>query len=213
MKDVVLLGAGKFALEVARYLEDVTAADPQAGYRIRQYVAVAGEPTHAPAELTVDLAEFAPEPGSRVLLALSEVALRRQLIDDVIAKHALVADNIVHPSSRVDPAALRGTGNIIGPDNYVGVNTVFGDFNVVNYRSSFGHHSGVGSNNFVAPNFHCGNSVEIGDDNFFGLSCTVAPGVEIGDKCRFQAGLTLFDNAATGFSYLAPNRVKSLKSL
>ncbi|WP_181793449.1 hypothetical protein [Streptomyces sp. WELS2] len=213
MKDLVLIGAGKFALEVARYVEDVTAAGPRTGYRIRRYLSVDGDPVHAPAELTRPLADFEPAPGTHVVVALSDVVQRRQVIDDFVVKHGLVADNIVHPSSRVDPAALRGTGNIIGPDNYVGVNTTFGDFNVVNYRSTFGHHSRVGSNNFVAPNFHCGNSVEIGDDNFFGLSCTVAPGVEIGGDCRFQAGLSLFENAASGFSYIAPNRIKSIKSL
>lgn len=213
MKDLVLIGAGKFALEVARYVEDVTAAAPETGYRIRQYLSVDGDPAHAPAELTRPLAGFEPRPGTHVVVALSDVVQRRQVIGDIVVKHGLVADNIVHPSSRVDPTALRGTGNIIGPDNYVGVNTTFGDFNIVNYRSTFGHHSRVGSNNFVAPDFHCGNSVEIGDDNFFGLSCTVAPGVRIGSDCRFQAGLSLFENAASGFSYIAPNRIKSIKSL
>ncbi|WP_327694186.1 hypothetical protein [Streptomyces sp. NBC_00459] len=212
MRDLVVIGAGKFALEVTRYIDDVSAAAPD-GYRVERYLSVDGEAVHAPAELCLALEDFEPRPGTHVVLALSDVGRRRRVIDEVIVKHGLVAENIVHPSSRVDAGVLRGRGNIIGPDNYVGVNTTFGDFNVVNYRSTFGHHSGFGSNNFVAPNFHCGNSVEVGDDNFFGLSCTVAPEVVIGGDCRFQAGLNLFDNAASGFSYIAPNRIKSIKSL
>ncbi|MEV6976012.1 hypothetical protein [Kitasatospora sp. NPDC093806] len=205
MKDLVVIGAGRFALEVTRYVEDTAA------HRVVRYVAVAGEAVAAPAELCVTEHDFAPEPGTPVVLAVSDVARRRELIDGLIGRHRLLAENIVHPSSRVDAGALRGTGNVIGPDNYLGVNATLGDFNVLNYRSTVGHHSRIGSNNFIAPNFHCGNSIEVGDDNLFGLSCTVAPGLVIGSDCRFQAGLSLFENASSGFSYIAPSRIKSVK--
>jgi acetyltransferase-like isoleucine patch superfamily enzyme len=212
VKELLLIGAGKFALEVTRYIDDVAAAGLRE-YRVTKYLAVAGEAVHAPADLCSRLEGFDPPPGVGVVLALSDPARRRAVIDGFIAKHDLQAENIVHPSARVEPGALTGPGNVIGPDNYVGVNTTLGGFNVLNYRSSIGHHSRLGSNNFIAPNFHCGNSVEIGDDNFFGLSCTVAPEVIIGGDCKFQAGISLFDNAASGYSYLVPNRIKSVKSL
>jgi hypothetical protein len=54
--------------------------------------------------------------------------------------------------------------------------------------------------------------VRIGDGNFFGVSCTLAPELTVGDDNRFQAGLTLFDDAGSGLTHLAPNRVKSIKS-
>ncbi|MFC9730877.1 hypothetical protein ACFWEO_09565 [Streptomyces roseolus] len=212
MKELVFLGAGKFALEVARYVADASAAGPET-YRIVRYAVVDGETAHAPAELCTGLDEVVWEPGTPVVLAVSDTAVRRRLIDEVVVKHGLAAENVVHPASRVDPAALTGVGNVIGPDNYLGVNVSLGDFNVLNYLSSVGHHSRLGSNNFLAPNFHCGNSVEVGDDNFFGLACTVAPEVVIGSDCRFQAGLGLFENAASGLTYLAPSRIKTIKSL
>ncbi|GAA0442002.1 hypothetical protein ABZ951_02580 [Streptomyces sp. NPDC046215] len=205
MTDLVVIGAGKFAGEVARYAEDC-------GFGIGHYLAVEGEEVHAPDGKWSKLAASEPDEGTKVLLAVSDMELRRELIEGVITPRGWEAVNIIHPSSRVDPAAVAGRGNVIGPDNYVGVHTVLGSYNVVNYRCTFGHHSRVGSGNFFAPNFHCGNSVEIGDGNFFGLGCTVAPEVSIGDACRFQAGITMFENAASGFSYLSPSRVKSIKS-
>jgi acetyltransferase-like isoleucine patch superfamily enzyme len=211
VKELLLIGAGKFALEVTRYINDVTAAGLEE-YRVTHYLAVDGEAVHVPADLCGPLEGFDPPPGVGIVLALLGTARRRAVIDGFIVKHGLPAENIVHPSARIEPGALTGPGNVIGPDNYVGVNAMLGGFNVLNYRSSIGHHSRLGSNNFIAPNFHCGNSVEIGDDNFFGLSCTVAPEVVIGGDCKFQAGISLFDNAASGYSYLAPNRIKSVKS-
>jgi UDP-3-O-[3-hydroxymyristoyl] glucosamine N-acyltransferase len=203
---LLFIGAGKFALEVARYAED-------SGFEIEHYLAIEGEEVHAPDGKWSKLAEYEPAKGAEVVLAVSDMAQRRELIDGYITPRGLAAVNVVHPSSRVDPAAIEGLGNIIGPDNYVGVNVVIGSYNVINYRCTVGNHSRIGSANFLSPNFHSGNSVELGDWNFFGLDCTVAPEVSIGDECRFQAGLTLFEDAASGFSYIAPSRIKSIKSL
>ncbi|MBP2706968.1 hypothetical protein JOL79_24590 [Microbispora sp. RL4-1S] len=208
---LVVIGAGTFAVEVARYLGDLVAAGHD-DYRVARYLAVAGEPVHAPVELCAALDDFAPEPGTRVVLALADPALRRPLIDGLIAGHGLDAVNVVHPAARVGPAQIAGAGNIIGPDCYVGADAVLGGFNVVHYHCSIGHHSRVGSNNFFAPNFHCGSDVEIGDDNYFGLSCTIAPGVDAGSGSRFQAGITLFENPASGHSHLVPSRIKSIKT-
>jgi UDP-3-O-[3-hydroxymyristoyl] glucosamine N-acyltransferase len=203
---LVVIGAGKFALEVARYAQE-------SGFGIERYLAVEGEDVHAPNGKWSKLTEHKPDEGTKVVLAVSDMELRRESIEGYITPQGLEAVNIVHPSSHVDPAAIEGQGNVIGPDNYVGVNTVLGSYNVVNYRCTFGHHSRIGSDNFFAPNFHGGNSVKIGDGNFFGLSCAVAPEVCVGDECRFQAGITMFENAASGFSYISPSRIKSIQSV
>ena len=211
MTGLVVIGAGKFAVEVSRYIDDLTSAGLD-GYRIDRYLSVAGEDVHVPADLCGALDEFEPQAGTRVVLALSDTTARRAVIDDFIEKYDLSAVNILHPDSRIDAGQVDGVGNIVGPNCYVGANVKIGSFNVVNYHCTVGHHSRIGSNNFIAPNFNCGNSVEIGDDNFFGLSCTIAPEVAIGSDSRFQAGITLFEDTASGHSYLAPNRIKSIKS-
>ena len=211
MTGLVVIGAGKFAVEVTHYIDDMTSAGLD-GYRIERYLSLAGEPVHVPADTCVELDEFEPAAGTRVVLALSDTAQRRTVIDGWIQKFGLSAVNLVHPTSRLDAGQITGVGNIIGPNCYFGANVTLGSFNVVNYHCTVGHHSRIGSNNFIAPNFNCGNSVEIGDDNFFGLSCTLAPEVVAGSDSRFQAGITLFENAASGHSYLAPNRIKSIKS-
>lgn len=212
MTGLIVIGAGKFAAEVSRYIDDITFADPNQ-YRVERYLSVAGEPVHVPADRCVALDGFEPAAGTRVVLALAETAQRRAMIGGFIEKYGLSAVNIVHPASRIDLAQIDGVGNIIGPNCYFGANVTLGSFNVVNYHCTVGHHSHIGSNNFIAPNFNCGNSVKIGDDNFFGLSCTIAPEVDTGSDSRFQAGITLFENVASGHSHLAPNRIKSIKSI
>jgi acetyltransferase-like isoleucine patch superfamily enzyme len=209
VRGLAVIGAGKFAVEVSRYVDDMTSAG-LSGFRIEQYLSVPGEAVHAPVAQCIALEAYELPAGTRVVLALSDTTLRRGVIDGLIEKHGLIAENIVHPSSWIDAAQIVGVGNIIGPSCYFGANVTLGSFNVVNYHCTVGHHSRIGSNNFIAPNFHCGNSVAIGDDNFFGLSCTVGPDVAIGSDSRFQAGITLLEDTTSGHSYLAANRIKSI---
>jgi UDP-3-O-[3-hydroxymyristoyl] glucosamine N-acyltransferase len=208
--DLVLIGAGKFSLEVARWIDDITASG-QGDYRVRHHLVVAGEAVHAPAPLCLPLETFDPPTGTRVVLALSDVPQRIEAVDGFITKHGLVAENIVHPSTRVDAAAIDGVGNIIGPNCYIGVNVRLGSYNVLNYYCTVGHHSRIGSNNFIAPNFNCGNTVTIGDGNLFGLSCTLGPEVTVGDDSAFQAGIDIFEDTVSGCSYLVPSRIKMIK--
>lgn len=203
MAEVVLLGSGKFALEVARYVR-------AAGHTIGGFLALDGEEVAVPEGQWAPISREQPAAGTKVVLAVSGMESRAALVRDCVEPWNLDAVNVVHPSSTVEPDCLRGVGNIIGPDNYLGVNTTFGSFNVLHYRSSIGHHSRVGSMNFIAPNFHTGNTVTIGSGNFFGVGCQLAPEVTVGDDCRIQAGLTLFEDTADGRSYIAPSRIKSL---
>lgn len=184
-------------------------SDPQ--FTIRGFLAV-GDETPAVGEYT-PLADAVPDTGAGVVVAVSNMALRRRIIDDYVLRHGLSAPNIVHPDARIDPRGIIGQGNIIGPSSYFGAATTLDSFNVVHYHCTVGHHSRIGINNFFSPNFHCGNSIVVRDDSFFGLGCTVAPHVVVGRGGTFQAGICLFDDTESDTSYFSPNRLKSVKSL
>ncbi|MFE3519185.1 hypothetical protein [Streptomyces sp. NPDC059166] len=203
MGDVVLLGASKFAAEVARYVQG-------AGHRVDRYLALPGEVVTVPEGRWEDISREALPDGTPVVLAVADTELRASAVRDYIEAWNLDAVNVVDTSSTVEDGALLGVGNIIGPENYIGVNTTLGSFNVLHYKSSIGNHSRVGSLNFISPNFHTGNTVTIGSGNFIGIGCQLAPGVTVGDGCRIQAGLTLFEDAVDARSYIVPSRVKSL---
>lgn len=197
MTGVHLLGAGKFALQVARWVRD-------ADWTVRGFVVTGDEPPSVPADLVVDAGSLAGDP---VLLALSDVDERRTALAR-FPDAAFVT--LVHPTSVVDDEQLTGTGTVIGPFCYVGADATLGGFTLVSSHSSVGNHCRLGTNNFLSPAFHCGNSVEIGDDNFFGLSCAVAPEVRIGDRNVFSAGVTVFEEAGDDRIHLSTARVKAL---
>ena len=194
MTGVHLLGAGKFAVQVARWVRD-------ADWTVRGFVATDDDPPYVPADLVVAAAT------GPVLLALSDVDERRKALAR-FPDAAFV--NLVHPTSLADTGQLAGTGIVIGPFCSLGAETTVGSFTILTGHSSVGNHCRLGTNNFLSPAFHCGNSVAIGDDNFFGLSCTVAPEVRIGDRNVFSAGATVFDATGDDRTHLSTARVKAL---
>ncbi|SBW22280.1 hypothetical protein FDG2_2410 [Candidatus Protofrankia californiensis] len=182
-------------------------------FAVHEYLAVDDELPTVAGRPCRNLSYDEPAPGTHVVVAVTDVGLRRKVIEDYVLRYRLPAPNIIHPDAKVETCSIHGQGNIIGPWSYFGAGTALDSFNVVHYHCSFGHHSRVGVNNFFSPNFHCGNSVVIGDDNLFGLSCAVAPHVVVGRSCSFQAGLCLFEDPESRASYFLPNRMKSMKSL
>lgn len=206
MTGVYLIGAGKFACQVARYVRDVAHAGT-VDWIVRGFVATDAGPPFVPADLVVEPDGFTPLSGVPVLLAMSDIDERRK----AVARFPdAVFVNLVHPTSNVDGGQLVGKGNVVGPYCAIGADATVDSFNVVTNHSSVGNHAHIGSNNFLSPSFHCGNSVEIGDDNFFGLSCTVAPGVRIGDHSVFGAGVTVFDDAGDRRAHISTARVKAM---
>ncbi|SEB46160.1 hypothetical protein FIV41_22125 [Pseudomonas marginalis] len=185
MSAIVILGAGRFALELASYLQEI---EPSAVVR---HLAVQGESEVA--------AVVEPWPTDdldvrdRYVLGVADITLRQTLIDAYFSDGRLSAPNFIHPSvrHRLDLGASRG--NVIAADCHIGVNTRVGSWNMINYHCSVGHHSQLGDNNFLSPHFNAGNSITLGSRCFIGLSTVVTPQTVIEDDVTVQAGCTLSD--------------------
>ncbi len=184
MTDIVILGAGRFALELATYLQEI---EPGATLR---HLNVEGEAPCAAAQ-----AQPWPEQGldsrHRYVLGVADIAMRQALIDRYFSDGRLQAPNFVHPSvrHRLDLSGARG--NVIAADTYLGVNVRLGSWNMINYHCCVGHHSQLGDNNFLSPHFNAGNSISVGSRCFLGLGTVVTPQTVIQDDVTVQAGCTL----------------------
>jgi UDP-3-O-[3-hydroxymyristoyl] glucosamine N-acyltransferase len=184
MSDIVILGAGRFALELATYLQDI---EPSAVVR---HLAVQGE-------VEGNVAPAGPWPAQglenryRYVLGVADIALRQTLIDAYFSDGRLSVPNFIHPSVRHRLDLRVSRGNVIAADCHVGINTRIGSWNMINYHCSVGHHSQLGDNNFLSPHFNAGNSITLGSRCFIGLSTVVTPQTVIEDDVTVQAGCTL----------------------
>jgi acetyltransferase-like isoleucine patch superfamily enzyme len=206
MTSLYVVGASKFALDIAGYL----AAPGGEERAVRGFLAVEGEATAADPERTLPFAAGRLAEGP-VVFAVSDPEIRARLLAEHGEALRRAAVNVVHPTALLAPGCRLGTGNIVGPHCYLGTNSQLGDLNVLNYHIGFGHHSRLGDGNFIAPGFQCGNTVTIGDGNFFGLSCTVGPDVKIGDNNRFQAGTVVTQPVASDLVCFSSERMKAMR--
>ncbi|CDM60015.1 hypothetical protein LPU83_pLPU83b_0015 (plasmid) [Rhizobium favelukesii] len=212
MKPVLLIGAGKFALEIAHYLEDCVRASAFK-LELAGYVPLAGDAIAAPqASIREGPWESLWNGEAALVLASSDPDQRAGFLDDLdpIQRDRFIT--FVHPSATGDGIPQHARGTIIGPHCHVGVNTRIGDFCVLNYLLSIGHHSEIGEGNFFSPGFHCGNSVSIGRRNFFGLGCVVGPGVQVGHANRIQAGSLILETIGNAMVCVPTQRTKFIPS-
>jgi UDP-3-O-[3-hydroxymyristoyl] glucosamine N-acyltransferase len=193
MTPILLIGAGKFALEITRYIEE-EARHRGLSRQVAGYVALEGEATVTSSAVTQKMPLPDVDTQVRFVLATSDPLRRSELLQkmDVTLRERFV--DVIHPSCTVPPNSIGGPGVIVGPHCHIGVNARVGAFTVLNCLLSVGHHSNLGEGNFLSPGFHCGNTVTIGDGNFFGLACTVGPEIRIGSGNRFQAGALILEN-------------------
>lgn len=211
MTPLFVVGASRFALDVAGFLE-ASLRHEGVEPAVESYLSVDGEEVAADSART---RPFDPEVlrSSKVVFAVGDPQIRARLFAEHLEALRGAAINVVHPTALVGAGCRMGTGNIIGPYCYLGTRSRIGDLNVLNYQIGFGHHSQLGDCNFVAPGFQCGNTVTIGNGNYFGLSCTVGPGLTIGNNNRFQAGTTVAQPVGSDLLCLSSERLKAVPAL
>jgi len=194
VKRLVILGAGKFSLEIASYL----AESELSGLADTALHLAVGDETVCAERVAGRVDDHGPDREAGYVLGVSDPAERARLIEGFIGRHQLELPPVVHRTAVVGSGVRQGPGNVIGPHCYVGVNVQLGAFNVLNALCSVGHHSVIGDDNFFAPDVHLGNSVEIGHHNLFGIGVVVIHEIAIGDFNRVQAGTVLAEPLESG---------------
>ena len=85
--------------------------------------------------------------------------------------HNLVKENIIHPTSIIEPGVVIGTGNYIGPFCYIKAGTVIGNNNRFEAYCSIGTHPE--HRDYFTESIY---PVEIGDNNVFREFVTINAG-------------------------------------
>lgn len=204
MKGIIIIGAGKFALEAASYVADSQLGPERA---ILGYLSAGEEEPHA-APLLGTLADHRVDPDAGYVLGISDIAERARVIAEFIDESSMFLPNVVHRSVVLTSGVRMGEGNVVGPYCYVGANVSLGRLNMFNAVCTIGHHSRIGDDNFFAPDVHLGNSVEIGNHNLFGIGVRAVHELVVGNFNRIQAGTSLVEPLESGDLVTASVSVK-----
>ena len=203
MRDLIILGTGVHALEMAEMVARINRA--KRTWRPLGY-------------LTLD-----PRETGRTLNGLPVLGTREALADHPRA--CLVPDNtwptreplprerlvsLVDPTAVVSSTAQIGLACVIYPHCYLGLNARLGDYVFCLSGSVINHDDVLADNVAVTSLVSLAGSVQIGADTYLGQACTVRQGLKIGRNCMIGMGAVVVKDVPPD-SVMAGNPARKIK--
>lgn len=183
MADVVILGAGTFAVEVLEAAE-------LSGLSVRGFLVSSPEfagsallerlPVHTPDALTWTPADIA--------LVAGIVSTKRQPFIERMAAQGFTFVAVRHPSAMVSPRADAASGSMIGAGAIVGAHAVLGPHVILNRGANIAHDVSVGAYATVGPGAIVAGAVRIGARAWIGAGAVVRDHLTIGEGAVIAAG-------------------------
>ena len=192
--DLVILGAGPFAQEIADLVSDGGGFDV-AGFvegidRERCTEPLLGLPIHWIDDIGMLRGKC------QALCAVGSVA-RKGFIERARAL-GLAFGHFVHPTAHISSTATLGTGVIVSPGVIVASHTTVGRHVIINRGSSIGHHCQIGDYCTISPGANVGGRTRIGEGTYVGMGSTIINGLCIGAGSLVAAGAVVTRDVPAG---------------
>lgn len=186
MKDIVLLGSGGLAREVAWLIEQINITEQK--WNILGYVSkdIPGTKIGNYPILGDDKWLLDRKIPTHAVCCVGEGTLRKKIIDKVQKNSKIQFPNIISRDVMLNDSINLGIGNIITKSCILTVDIKLGDFNIINLNSTIGHDCHIGS--FVTLNPGCNISGNV----------TLCDGVTIGTGASCIQGITIYQNTTVG---------------
>lgn len=197
---LVIVGAGRFALEVLTYLMDLPAY-PSA-------LEIVGVLDDGPRPLRTGdfpielkdlgtIAEWTPTGDQRHVIAVGDPATRWKIAKRLEAKGAQFY-TLVHPTAYVAATAVLEPGSIIAPMAIVGPLARVGANAMMNVHSAMGHDADLGEASVLGPSAKMNGCSTVGRGCFLASLTGISPGSKLGDFSKISAGSFLTTDAPEG---------------
>jgi len=199
MQDIVVLGAGGLAREVAWLIEDINRASPTwnlLGYVEKDAQRVGSVIDRYPVICSEDkLADM----DVAVAIGIGTPAIIQKVASQFAGYANLTFPNLIHPTALFDAATLcLGRGNIITAGNILTIHVHLGSFNILNLGCTVGHDAVLGDCCVVNPGAHISGYDKVGNACLVGAGATVLENLQIGDKATVGAGSVVIKNVKAG---------------
>lgn len=187
MKDIVIIGAGGFAREVAWLLEEINGKNLEwnllgfiddntenigkelNGYKIlgdTEYLNTMSKDIYA-------------------VIAIGNGKIREQVVSRLKSRKFA---NLIHPAVKISNTNLMGTGNIICSGNILTVNITIGNHVIVNLDSTIGHDVVIDDYVTVLPSVNISGNTTVKKYSTLGTGAKIIQGLTIGENVILGAG-------------------------
>lgn len=192
MKDLVIIGAGGFAREVAWLVEDLNVEkrcwnligyvdeDPEKQDLVLNNVPVLGSFANlggAARKAAAVCAIGTPQFKHKMVLKGNEVGFEYV--------------NLIHPNVRISRYVEMGVGNIICAGNILTVNINLGNHVILNLDCTVGHDAIIGNYCTILPSVNLSGNSTLKEGCLMGTNSAVIEGVNVGEWSIIGAGAVL----------------------
>lgn len=186
-KNIVIVGAGGFALELLGYLESEQFSGSYSQYSVKGVVddsLKSYEVFSRVVELSYlgSIRDYEIEEDDVFWIAIGSQPHRRKVVRFLQERNASFF-SFISSVSVVSKAAKLGAGVVIAPFCIVNANVSLGDFALMNSYSAIGHDSVVGDHAILYPYAAINGGCHVGDDLIMGTRATIFPGTRVGNNC------------------------------
>jgi sugar O-acyltransferase (sialic acid O-acetyltransferase NeuD family) len=195
-----IVGAGGFGREVHEYALDARVAWGGipvwvAGFIDDNLAALDGHAISA--HVLGRIAEVAPEPDDRFVIAIGDPRVRKLVAERLTDRGARFA-SIVHPSAYIAREVVIGAGVVVGPLSYVGPGARLADHVAVNPQVAVAHDVQAGRFAVFSPMCAVNGSAILEEGAFLGTHASVLPGRRVGAWSYVGAGALVNRDVAPG---------------
>lgn len=195
MNDIVILGAGGLARELAFLIEEINLATPT--WNILGFVEADGEPVDRQVGNYKVLCTESDLTSMQVAAAIGigDPATIQKIAQRFKANSKINFPNLVHPRTIWDQErVIMGKGNIICAGVVFSTDIQIGSHNYFNMDCVVTHDDKIGDYCVVSPGVHISGNVKLGDSCMIGTSATVLPGVSLGQNVIVGAGAVVIND-------------------
>ncbi len=205
MEDLVIVGAGGLAREIAFLIEDINRSRPSwnllgfisgdgsgIGQKIGKY------PIYNDDDWLVSTRDRV-----NVVIGTGNPATNSKILDTLKTASSLVFPNLVHPNVVGDWDRITiGEGNLVCAGNTFTTDITIGSFNIFNLNGTVGHDTVIGDCNVLNPTFNISGTVSIGNRVLLGTGAQILQGIKIADDAVIGAGAVVTKDIVEAGTYV-----------
>ena len=189
MKNLIIIGAGDWGIEVWAWLEQAKGFNTEwqfKGFLDNNLNALDG--THyCYAKILGSEDTYNVEENDVFVCTIADTVVKEKVTNKVIAKGGSFS-NLIHQSVIFFKNITLGKGIVLSPNCIVSNNCTIGNHASINLNCALGHDVLIGDYCQINSQCNLAGHVKIGSRVFIGSSATIIPKVKIGNNVKIGAG-------------------------
>jgi sugar O-acyltransferase (sialic acid O-acetyltransferase NeuD family) len=204
MKDLIILGTGVHAAEMAYMVERINLC--QSAWNFLGHIAPGDGGTAA---------ELAGNPILGAIKTLTEYPDAAIVADNEFPKSVDIPNdrliNLIHPSATVHPTVVMGKGCVIYPNCFIGLNAHIGDRVFALSGVTINHDDVIGDRTILASGATLAGCVTVEADCYIGQSSTIRQHLRIRQNSLIGMGAVVIKDVEAN-SVMAGNPARRIRS-